>query len=129
MDRDLIELQKGCKATCCVILDNDIDELENKYVIDATKSKYPDLYLGVHNPSAFMQYSALPKDQDFYFVIRHIDLVQEDIQRYYYGVVKDRIINVTKSLPDDYIFILTVEKRDSLKQIIPELYHLCVVCI
>jgi len=112
INMDLIELQKGCKATCVVIQNDNIEELESKIVLD---SNCTDVEL----------YKSFDEECKFW-VIKGIDSIDANKQDRFYQIVKDREFN-GKILKDEVIIVLTVEGKDKLKNILPELYNLCVV--
>ena len=115
---ELIELQKGCEATCVVILNEDCKELDSKTIIDANSSDTELLMTFKEDISN--------KEELNYFIIDGIDQLNEDIQNKYYQIVKDREFNGYR-LPKDMIIVLTVKDKDGLKNISRELYHFCVV--
>lgn len=117
IDKELIELQKGCEATCVVISNEESKELDTKIIINANSSDSELLMTFKENIS---------KEELNYFIIDGIDQVNEDIQNKYYHIVKDREFNGYK-LPKDVIVVLTVRDRESLKNISQDLYHFCVV--
>lgn len=118
INKELIELQKGCTATCVVILDEDSNALDSKVVINATAMDKDVLTI-------FKEKIATNEELD-YIIISNIDMVNEEIQNKFYGIVKDREFYGYK-LPSDTVIVLTVENREGLKNISPELYNLCVV--
>ena len=128
MNKELIELQKGIKATCVVIKDEDIQTLDIGIVFDAKINN--NLFLGkTGNPFFREKLESILKISDIaYFVIRGIDEVSESMQNRYVGLVKDREFNGYK-LPDNVIIVLTVKNTESLKKISKELYHFCVIAI
>lgn len=120
MNKDLIELQKGCKATCVVILSEDSNDLEPKFVI---KSDISDSKL----IETIKENVCGNEDLD-YFVIDKIDEIDENMQYKYYHLVKDREV-MGNDLPENIIIVLTVNDKEKLKNILQELYHFCVVAI
>lgn len=116
---DLIELQKGCKATCAVIKNEDIEKLDSKILINSN-CEYNEL-LKIFKEKIYKA------DEKFeILVIEEIDNLVADEQDKYYQIVKDREFNGI-ALPDDVVIVLTVENKDKLKNISSELYNLCVV--
>lgn len=119
VNKELIELQKGCKSTCVIIENNDIKELDSNIVI---KSNCEDVEI-----FKIFKEKISNVDNNFnYLVIEEIDKLEIEKQDRIYQIVKDREYNGI-SLPEDIIIALTVENKDGLKNISSELYHLCVV--
>ena len=119
MNIDLIELQKGCKATCAVIQNEDIEKLDSKILINSNCEDNELLKIFKEKISKV--------DEKFEFiVIEEIDKLEADKQEKFYQIVKDREFNGIV-LPEDVVIVLTVENKDRLKNISSELYHLCVV--
>lgn len=119
INKELIELQKGCEATCVIILNEDIEKLESKILIN---SNYGD-----NEVLKIFKEKVAKKDEKFeYLVIEDIDKIEKEKQDKFYQIVKDReYLGVI--LPKDVIVILTVNNEDGLKNISNELYHLSVV--
>ena len=118
INKELIELQKGCLATCVVITNDDCKELDSKIIINSDISDNELLTTFKENISN--------KEELKYFIISEIDKSDADIQNKYYQIVKDREFEGYK-LSKDVIIVLTVKDRESLKNISQELYHFCVV--
>ena len=119
INKELIELQKGCKSTCAIIENTDIKELGLNIVI---KSNCEDVELF----KTFKE-KIFNSDNKFdYLVIEEIDKLEIEKQNRIYQIVKDREYNGI-SLPENVIIVLTVENKEGLKNISSELYHLCVV--
>lgn len=118
INKELIELQKGCEATCVVIPNEESKELDTKIIINANSSDSELITAFKENISN--------KEEINYFIIAGIDQLNESLQNKYYQIVKDREFNGYK-LPKDMIIVLTVKDRESLKNISQELYHFCVV--
>lgn len=119
MNIDLIELQKGCKATCAVIQNEDIEKLDSKILINSNCKDNELLKIFKEKISKV--------DEKFEFlVIEEIDKLELDKQDKFYQIVKDREFNGIL-LPEDVVIVLTVENKDRLKNISSELHHLCVV--
>lgn len=118
INKELIELQKGCKATCTVILNEDCNELDKKIIVDSNSNDNELL-------AVFKEIKSNQEELD-YFIITEIDKLKADIQNKYYQIVKDREFCGYK-LPKDMIIVLTVKDREGLKNILQELYHFCVV--
>lgn len=119
MNIDLIELQKGCKATCAVIETTDIKELDSNIII---KSNCEDVELF----KTFKEKISNADNKFDYLVIEEIDKMETDKQNRIYQIVKDREFNGIL-LPEDVVIVLTVENKDKLKNISSELHNLCVV--
>ena len=118
IDKELIELQKGCSATCAVICNEDYKELNSKVVINAS--------IDDNELCKYFKEKILNEPELNYFVIVGIDKINENEQNKYYQLVKDREYCGYK-LPKDMIIVFTVENKNGLKKISKELYHFCVV--
>ena len=118
INKDLIELQEGCKATCVVILDEEINKLDYKIVI-SSKSSDSELYVKLKE-------NVFDNEKIHYLIVKDIDEINENEQDKYYQMVKDRELYGHK-LPENIIIVLTVKNRESLKRISQELYKFCVV--
>ena len=118
INKELLELQKGCTATCVVIQNEDCKELDSKIIVNSNCSDNELLKTFKENISN--------KEKLNYFVISEIDKLNDKAQDKFYQIVKDREFNGRK-LPKDMIIVLTVKNREGLKKIIQELYHFCVV--
>ena len=117
MDKELIELQKGCDATCVVIQNEDIKELESNILISSNYDTNDLIKIFKENISS--------KEYD-YLVIKDIDKINSNEQDKYYQIVKDREFCGYR-LPEDIIIVLTVKSKETLKNISQKLYNLCVV--
>ncbi len=117
INKELIELQKGCKANCVIIQNEDIKELDSKLLVSSTCNINDLLKIFKENISS--------KKYD-YFVIKEIDKINSNEQDKYYQIVKDREFYGYK-LPEELVIVLTVENKEGLKNILNKLYHLCVV--
>ena len=117
--KELIELQKGCKATC-VIVPTAQEELVAQVTISADASD-SELCEAIKKCRANSF-----EDNTQYFEIKGIDEVEKDMQEKYSGFIKDRTF-LTYELPHNTVIILTVESKQTLKKIIPELYRFCVI--
>lgn len=118
INKELLELQKGCTATCVVIQNEDCKELDSKIIVNSNCSEI-ELIKTIQEIDS-------NKEVSNYFVISQIDKVGEETQHKFYQIVKDREFNGRK-LPKDMIIVLTVKDKEGLKKIIQELYHFCVV--
>lgn len=119
INKELIELQKGCKATCVVIQNEDIQKLDSKVLISSNCEDNELLKIFKEKISK--------TDEGFEFlVIEKIDKIELDKQDRFYQIVKDREFNGIL-LPEDVVIVLTVENKDKLKNISSDLYNLCVV--
>lgn len=119
INKELVELQKGCKSTCAIIENTDIKELDSNIVI---KSNCEDVELF----KTFKEKISNADNKFNYLIIEEIDKLETNKQNRIYQIVKDREYNGI-SLPEDVIIALTVENKEGLINILPELYHLCVV--
>ena len=118
INKELIELQKGCLATCVVIPNEDCKELDSKIIINSNANDNELLTTFKENISN--------KEELNYFIIYEIDKLNESLQDKYYQIVKDREFYGYK-LPKDMIIVLTVKDREGLKNISKELYNFCVI--
>ena len=118
INKELIELQKGCEATCAVIQNEDCKELDSKIIVNINTSDSELIKIFKENN--------LSKEEVKYFVIYEIDQLDKNLQDKYYQIVKDREFNGYK-LSNDVIIILTVKDRENLKNISQKLYNLCVI--
>lgn len=119
MNKELIELQRGCKSTCAIIETADIKELDSNIAI---KSNCEDVEIF----KIFKEEISKVENKFDYLVIEEIDKLEPEKQNRIYQIVKDREYNGI-SLPENVIIALTVENKEGLKNISSELYHLCVV--
>lgn len=119
MNIDLIELQKGCKSTCAVIQNEDIEKLDSKILINSNCKDNELLKI-------FKEKISKADEKFEFLVIEEIDKLELDKQDKFYQIVKDREFNGIL-LPEDVVIVLTVENKDRLKNISSELHHLCVV--
>ena len=118
INKELIELQKGCNSTCVIIQNEDIKELESKVLINSNCNNNELVKIFKENLNS-------NKDID-YFIIEEIDEISTNEQDKYYQIVKDREFCGYK-MPKDIIIVLTVKNKENLKNILQELFHLCVV--
>ena len=119
MNKELIELQKGCKATCVVIQNEDIQKLDSKVLISSNCEDNELLKI-------FKEKISKTDERFEFLVIEKIDKIELDKQDRFYQIVKDREFNGIL-LPEDVVIVLTVENKDKLKNISSDLYNLCVV--
>ena len=129
MNKELINLQRGSKATCVVIMNNDSKKLENAVFMD---SRINDSWLfgaKIGNPIFKEKVDIVSKNGEIgYFVITNFDSLSVDEQNKYIPLIKDREL-LGYTLPDNIIIVLSLEKEESLKSISSEIYHFCVVSI
>ena len=118
INKELIELQKGCPATCVVITYKDCKDLEPKIIVNSNVSDNELLMIFKENNTH--------KEELNYLIITEIDKINEELQDKYYQIVKDREFYGYK-LPENTIIVLTVKDKEGLKNISQELYNLCVV--
>lgn len=119
INKELIELQKGCKATCVVIQNEDIQKLDSKVLISSNCEDNELLKI-------FKEKISKTDERFEFLVIEKIDEIELDKQDRFYQIVKDREFNGIL-LPEDVVIVLTVENKDKLKNISSDLYNLCVV--
>lgn len=129
MNKELIELQRGSKATCVVIKNSDLNKLENAVHMD---SRINDSWLfgaKMGNPIFKEKVDIISKNGEIgYFVITNFDSLSVDKQNKYVPIIKDREL-LGYTLPDNIIIVLSIENEESLKNISSEIYHFCVVTI
>ncbi len=119
INKELIELQKGCKATCVVIQNEDIQKLDSMVLISSNCEDNELLKI-------FKEKISKTDERFEFLVIEKIDKIELDKQDRFYQIVKDREFNGIL-LPEDVVIVLTVENKDKLKNISSDLYNLCVV--
>ena len=129
MNKELIELQRGSKATCVIIKNSDLNKLENAVHMD---SRINDSWLfgaKMGNPIFKEKVDIISKNGEIgYFVITNFDSLSVDEQNKYVPIIKDREL-LGYTLPDNIIIVLSIENEESLKNISSEIYHFCVVTI
>ena len=104
VNKELVELQKGCKATCAVILNEDCNELDKKIIVNSNSN-----------------------DNELLAIFKENISNQNELDYFkYYQIVKDREFFGVE-LPEDMVIVLTVKDKEGLKSISRELYNLCVV--
>ena len=118
INKELIELQKGCLATCVVILNEDCEELDSKIIVNSNCSDSE--LLKIFKEDIFN------KEELNYFVISEIDKLDEEAQDKFYQIVKDREFFGYK-LPEEMIIVLTVKDKEGVKNISQKLYNFCIV--
>lgn len=127
MNKELIELQRGCKATCVVIPDAYYKYLGQTLSIDASIDDEFLFARPIGNPAFKEGLDIISNNKDLtYFVIRGIDKLTTDMQNRYIGLVKDREFE-EYNLPDNVIIVFTVNDKEGLQKISKQLYHFCVV--
>ena len=127
INKELIELQKGCKATCVVVLEESYKELGEMYIINALEDSNELFRNLLGNPYCKEDIDNISNNAEIaYFVINGIEEVNEDMQKNYSDIVKDRLIG-RYELPSNIIIVFTVKDREGIKKISKELYHFCVV--
>lgn len=127
MNKELIELQRGCNATCVVILDVNYRELGQTLFMDAKIEDEKLFASPIGNPIFKEKLDRIASNGNLtYFIIRGIDELTEDMQNRYIGLVKDREFN-GYNLPHNVIIVFTVKTREGLQKISKELYRFCVV--
>ena len=119
IDKELVELQKGCNATCIIIETADIKELDSSVII-SSNCEDVELY------KTFKEKVSKVDNKFDCLIIEDIDKLETYKQDRIYQIVKDREFDGI-SIPEDVIIALTVENKEGLKKISPELYHICVV--
>ena len=129
MNKELIELQRGSKATCVVVKNSDLNKLGNAVHMD---SRINDSWLfgaKMGNPIIKEKVDIVSKNGEIgYFVITNFDSLSVDEQNKYVPIIKDREL-LGYTLPDNIIIVLSIENKESLRNISSEIYHFCVVSI
>lgn len=125
MIKELIDLQRGSKATCAIVKTDDYIKLPS---LVSMKASVSDRFLltGEKPPFADKIEAKSKSNEICYFVITGIDEISTEQQNRYVGLVKDRELN-GYYLPDNCIIVFTVKDKLALKNISPELYHFAVV--
>lgn len=127
MNKELIELQKNCNATCVVIPEDKYQELGQAVIMDANISDEYLLARPYFNPIFKDKLDYISSSGNLtYFIIKRIDKLTEEMQNRYVGLVKDREFG-GYHLPQNVIIVFTVKDREGLQKISKELYHFCVV--
>lgn len=127
MNKELIEIQRGCTSTAVIILDKYIQTLEYALTMDANIGDEYLFATPFGDPIFKKQLDNLSKKANIvYFVIRGISKTDEQLQNRYIGLVKDREFS-GYNLPNNVIIVFTINEKDELKKISKELYHFCVV--
>lgn len=127
IDKELLEEQLGCNSICVIILQDDVNELKNAYNIKVDESN-SNIILGELNKENLKNnLDKLSKENEItYLVIEEIDKIDEIKQEKYISLIKNREFR-GYNIPENVIIVITIESRDNLKKISPELYHFCVV--
>lgn len=129
MKKELIELQFECPATCVVILDQDYQKLGPTVFMEGDRSDASLYACRFENPIFKEKLEKMANQYEkVYFVLRHIEKLEEEKQKRYIALIKDREF-VGYELPTNVLIVLTVEKEEDIKKITPELYHFCVVAL
>ena len=81
INKELIELQKGCNSTCVVIQNKDIKELEPNVLVTSN--------CNINDLIKIFKENISSKKYD-YFVIEEIDKINSNEQDKYYQIIKDR---------------------------------------
>ena len=127
MNKKLINVQRGWKATCVVIKDSEAEELRNALFMDSGLSDATLFGVKLGNPIFKEKIEIISKkDEIGYFVLTKFDTLSIEDQHRYLSLIKDREF-MGYTLPDNIIIVLTVEDEERLKAISPEVYHFCVV--
>lgn len=129
MMKELIDLQRGSKATCALILDSEYEKLGQGVIMDANiRDSF--LFASPYKLPIFKE--QLEKKSSLhnltYFIIRNIDELECDNQNKFVGLIKDREFD-GYILPQNVIIVLTIQEKNNISKISSELYHFCVVAI
>ncbi len=129
MNKDLIDLQRGSKATCVIVKNSESSKLENAFFMDSRVKDSLLFGTRMGNPIFKEKVDSISKNEEIgYFVITHFDLLAKDEQKKYISLIKDREF-LGYILPDNIIIVLTIENEEGLKNISSDIYHFCVVSI
>ena len=129
MDKSLIEMQKGCKATGVIILQEDIKKIENSFNVKVDESDSNMLLGELNRENLENNLEPLARQNNIaYLVIEEIDKIDEKKQEKYIEIVKDREFRGYK-IPENVIIIFTVQNKENIQKIAPNLYHFCTVAI
>ena len=129
MNKEIIDLQRGSKATCVVIKDSDSSNLENAVFMNANIKDSWLFGAKRGNPIFKEKLDIVSKSGEIgYFIITNFDSLSVDDQYKYVSLIKDREF-LGYTLPDNIIIILTVKDAESLKTISSDIYHFCIVSI
>lgn len=125
MNKELIDLQRESKATCAIILTEEVDLLSPKVTMKANVS---DKFLLKNNKPPFAEKINLvsKKNNICYFIITEIDEISIEQQNRYEGLVKDREMN-GYVLPNNCIIVFTVKDKNNLKNVSSLLYRFSVI--
>lgn len=127
MNKELIELQRGCSATCVIILDSYYNQLGQTVFMNAKMDNNSLFSCSYSNPIFKEKLEKLAcNGQLTYFVIRELDQLSEDEQNKYVSLVKDREF-CGYVLPENVILVFTISAIENLNKISKELYHFSVV--
>lgn len=126
INKELVELQRGCSASCAVILNDDSKELENTFIMNANVSDNDLFNVPLGNPLFKNELDKKREEEISYLVISEIDKIDSNMQNRYVGLVKDREF-MGYHLPENSVVVFTISDKENLKKISSELYHFCVV--
>ena len=122
MNKILIEMQRGLKATAVIIEDKNRSELDNALILDAKK-----INIDTDKETALKIEVKSKLSSISYLIIRGIDCVSEERQLNWLSLVKDRMI-CNHYLPENTIIVFTIAKEKNLIKISNELYRFCMFC-
>ena len=122
MNKILIEMQRGLKATAVIIEDKNRSELDNALILDAKK-----INIDTDKETALKIEVKSKLSSISYLIIRGIDCVSEDRQLNWLSLVKDRMI-CNHYLPENVIIVFTISNQKNLVKINHELYKFCMFC-
>ena len=121
LNKNIVEIQKGCKSTCVIILQEDVNKFENSYrvVVDTSESN---MLVGDFNRKNLEEnLEKIAKDGEIaYLIVEEIDKVDTKKQEKYVDVIKDREFRGYR-LPDNVIICLSLTDRNNLEKISPEI--------
>jgi hypothetical protein len=127
MNKDLIELQRGCPATAVVVFGDEYKSLGNVVIMKAKISDRNLFGMANNEPIFKDKLEEVSKVSKLvYFVIDGIDKLFFGQQNRFLGLVKDREFGGYK-LPKNCIIVFTAESKLTLRYISNELFHFCVV--
>ena len=126
VNKDLILLQKNGKSTAAIVLNDEFRQLKKSVIMKAGVSDKFLFATPLGHPPFAEHINKNIKEDVSYFVITDIDKVSKNMQERFVGLVKDREFH-GYNLPQNVIIVFTVESPANVKNIIPDLYHFCVV--
>lgn len=120
-NKNLVEIQKGCKSTCVIVLQEDINKLENSYRVEVDTSESNMLVGDFNRKNLEENLEKIAKNSEIaYLIVEGVDKINGKKQEKYVDVIKDREFRGYK-LPDNVIICFTLTDKNNLKTISPEI--------